>query len=185
MPTDAHTVSEAPPRQVRRRRAVFIMFRSLFVATVVVFAYFVLPLDKPLSMDSGVEFVIGLTVISALMTWEVRGILRSPFPAIQAMATVVVTVPMFFVLFATTYYLMENAEPKSFSEPLTRLDSLYFTVTTFATVGFGDITAVSQAARVVTTIQMVLGLVLVGLIARVIFGAVQVARSRRGLGPPT
>ena len=65
---------------------------------------------------------------------------------------------------------------------MTRLDSMYFTVTVFATVGFGDITAVSQGARAVTTVQMMGGLVLVGLIARVIVGAVQVGRSRRDDG---
>ena len=38
----------------------------------------------------------------------------------------------------------------TFTEPLTRTDAQYFTVTIFATVGFGDITAVTQTARVVT-----------------------------------
>ena len=35
------------------------------------------------------------------------------------------------------------------------MDSLYFSVTVFATVGFGDISAVSDAARVVVTIRMI------------------------------
>jgi hypothetical protein len=91
---------------------------------------------------------------------------------------------VFLVLFAATYFLMGDADESNFSEPLTRMDSLYFTVTVFATVGFGDITAVTQPARVVTTLQMVTGLVLVGLIARVILAAVQEGRSRKGSGHP-
>ena len=43
----------------------------------------------------------------------------------------------------------------NFSQPLTRIDSVYFTVTTFATVGFGDITATTEAARLVVTGQMI------------------------------
>jgi hypothetical protein len=34
---------------------------------------------------------------------------------------------------------MERASAASFTEPLTRTDALYFSVTVFSTVGFGDI----------------------------------------------
>ena len=39
-------------------------------------------------------------------------------------------------------------------QPLTRADALYFAVTVFSTVGFGDITPESEAARVVLIVQM-------------------------------
>ena len=105
-------------------------------------------------------------MLAVLLAWQVREILRSPYPAAQAVSALVVSVPLFLTLFAMTYYLMGQAEPSTFSEPMTRLDAMYFTVTVFATVGFGDITAVSQGARAVTIVQMMAGLVLVGLIAR-------------------
>ena len=57
--------------------------------------------------------------------------------------------------------------------PLTRTDSLYFTVTVFATVGFGDITATSQTGRLLVTAQMILDLIVLGLGIRVFLGAVQ------------
>ncbi len=181
MPTATQLVSEAPPSRVRQRRAIVIIVRSLLVSAAVVLSYFVLPLTS-LAVDTGVELVAGLLVMTGLLTWQIRGILHSPLPAVKAVATLVITVPMFLVLFAATYYLMGYADPSRFSEPLTRLDALYFTVTTFATVGFGDITAASEGARAVVLTQMLLGLVLVGLIARVIVGAVQVARSRQHIG---
>jgi hypothetical protein len=74
---------------------------------------------------------------------------------------------------------MDTAAPQSFSEPLGRLDSLYFTVTVFATVGFGDIVPVTSPARAITTVQMVGDLVLVGLVAQVIVGAVRRGMQRR------
>ena len=49
---------------------------------------------------------------------------------------------------------MERASAASFTQPLTRTDALYFTVTVFSTVGFGDITAKSEAARIVLIVQM-------------------------------
>jgi ion channel len=61
-------------------------------------------------------------------------------------------------------------------DSLTRTDSLYFTVTVFATVGFGDITATSQVARVVVTTQMILDLLVVGLVVKVFLGAVETGR---------
>ena len=52
-------------------------------------------------------------------------------------------------------------------------DSLYFTVTVFATVGFGDITATSQTGRLIVTAQMILDLIVLGLGIGVFLGAVQ------------
>ncbi len=56
------------------------------------------------------------------------------------------SVPLFILLFATTYYLMDHANTATFEQPLTRIDSMYFSATVFTTVGFGDITAKSQGA---------------------------------------
>jgi voltage-gated potassium channel len=56
-------------------------------------------------------------------------------------------------------------------------------VTVFATVGFGDIAPVSELARVLVTIQMLVGLLAVGVIAKFVLGAVQVAVARRAEVP--
>ena len=45
------------------------------------------------------------------------------------------------------------------THPLTHTDVLYFTVTVFTTVGFGDITGTSQSARLAVTAQLLLDLV--------------------------
>jgi hypothetical protein len=59
---------------------------------------------------------------------------------------------------------------------LTRFDAVYFTVTVLATVGFGDIAAVTQTARILVTIQMLADLVLIGFVAKVLLGAAQQRR---------
>jgi voltage-gated potassium channel len=54
---------------------------------------------------------------------------------------------------------------------LTRSSALYFTVTVFSTVGFGDITAKTDVARLVVTVQMLADLAVVAVVIRLILGA--------------
>ena len=101
------------------------------------------------------------------------------------MEAVATTLPLFLLVFAAAHYLLELNQPGSYSEPLTRTDALYFVITIFATVGFGDITPVTETARIVTTVQMLGDLIMVGIIARVLLGAVQVGlRRKRSSEPP-
>ncbi|HEX2300451.1 MAG TPA: potassium channel family protein [Pseudonocardiaceae bacterium] len=78
-----------------------------------------------------------------------------------------------------TYVVLAGNQPGSFTEPLSRTDSLYFSVTVFSTVGFGDIAARSAPARVIVMTQMLVDLVVVGVIAKLIFGAVRISVQRR------
>jgi hypothetical protein len=157
----------------RRRFAVVALLRAFLVASVLICAYFVMPMTTALALGGLLTLTGGLVVVIAVLVWHVRLILDAPYPAARAVSALVVTVSLFLVVFATVYYLMGLEDAHQWSEPLTRLDALYFTATVFSTVGFGDITAVSQTARAVTTIQMMVGLTLVGVVARVVVGAVQ------------
>jgi len=112
------------------------------------------------------------------MVWHVRAIAGSGHPGLRAAEALGMILPFFLVLFASTYFLMERASAASFTQPLTRTDALYFTVTVFSTVGFGDITAKSEAARVVLIVQMLADLVLLGAGIKVLLGAVQRGRQQ-------
>ncbi len=52
-------------------------------------------------------------------------------------------------------------------------------MTVFATVGLGDIAPRTDLARIVTTTQMLVGLTALGVIAKILLGAVEVAVQRR------
>jgi len=69
--------------------------------------------------------------------------------------------------------------PASFGEHLTHTDGLYFTITVAATVGFGDITAKTETARLVVTGQMIADLIYLGVAIKVIAGAVRLGRADR------
>jgi len=166
------------PARTRRRLAVTSLLRSLLVSGVIVAGYFLLPMSR-LDRSLTVALGGGLAVVTLVLVWQIREITRSPYPRVRAIGALTTSVPLFLAVFATTYYLMGLARPENFSEPLTRLDSAYFTVTIFATVGFGDVVAVSPAARAVAIVQMLGDLVIVGLVARTFLDAVQHSLSRR------
>jgi voltage-gated potassium channel len=161
-----------------RRHTVAIVVRTLAVLVLLLVAYYQAPLDRPLTLTTGLLFTAVLVLLAVALVVQVRGILGSATPLLRAIRTLVIGLPMLLVVFAATYVTIAGQQSGAFSEPLNRTDGLYFTVTTFATVGYGDITPVTQLARIAVTVQMVVGLVVVGLIAKVVLGAVQVARER-------
>ena len=165
-------------RAKRRRLIAVALLRSLATAVVLVALYYLLPLDRLTSVPLGVLLAIGLVILLAVASWQVRTIISARHPTVRAIGALATTVPLFLLLFAAAYYLMAKTSPASFSDPLTRTDALYFTVTIFSTVGFGDITAVSQSARLMVTTQMILDLLILGLGIRVFIGAVERGRQR-------
>ena len=166
------------PAAERWRLLTWTVLRTSFYASLLVAAFYLLPLDLSGS-DSVTVLTAGLLIVAGFVAWEVRSILRADYPLLQAIAALILTVPLFLLLFSSVYYLMEHAAPQDFTEHMTRTDALYFTVTTFATVGFGDITARSQGARLVVTVQMLADLLVIGFGIKVLFGAAKMGRRRR------
>ena len=138
---------QALPAAKRRRLIFWAVLRSVLAAVVLVVLYYVLPLDRRWDADTAIRLLIGIVVFAGVMVSEVRAIAGSRYPGLRAAEALGLILPLFLVLFASTYFVMERASAASFTEPLTRTDALYFTVTVFSTVGFGDITAKSEAAR--------------------------------------
>jgi len=151
------------------------------VASIVVVTalYYLLPFDRSASGVAVTLLVAGLVVFVGLVAFQVRAIIASPFPGLRAIEALATSVPLFLVLFASSYFVMARLSPGSFSAPLTRTDALYFTVTVFSTVGFGDITAKTETARLVVTGQMIADLVILGLAIKAIVSAVRRGRQRR------
>ena len=75
---------------------------------------------------------------SSLVVFQVRWIITSRFPGLRGVQALATSIPLFLLLFASTYVVMATISASNFSEPLTHTDALYFTVTVFSTVGFGD-----------------------------------------------
>ena len=75
-------------------------------------------------------------------------------------------------------------DPATFTQVVDKVAGVYFSVTVLATVGFGDISAVSDLARIMVTVQMIIDLVLIGVTVKLL-GTVarRAVEARLALGP--
>jgi hypothetical protein len=171
-------VQELPAAE-RRRRISLGLLRAAAVTALLVAVYYLAPLSRLSDVPLAASLVVGLLALTAVASWQLKAVVRARHPGIRAIQALATTAPLFLLLFATSYFLMAQADSDSFSaHPLSRTDTLYFTVTVFATVGFGDISPASQGARLLVTVQMILDLLVLGLGIRVFLGAVQRGRER-------
>jgi hypothetical protein len=169
---------EVLTRKQRRQLVIASALRTVGTAGVLVALYYMVPFDHDVSPAMVAGVVLGGAVLAVVIALQVRTVARSSNPGIRAVEALAFTLPVFVLLFATTYVVMADTTPSTFTEPLSRTDALYFTVTTLATVGYGDIAPESQGARLVVTAQIILDLLLVGLVLHLFTEAVKRARQR-------
>ena len=167
------------PRGTRRRLLLGSALRLAVTAIVLFAAYFLLPFTRLRDIPSLATFGIGMLVLALAIAVQIRATLRAAHPGLRATQALTTSILLFMVLFATTHFLLDAFATGSYTQSMTRLDALYFVTTTLATVGYGDIAPVSELARTLTMVQMVCGLVLLGIVAKVLLGAAQVALNRR------
>jgi len=103
-----------------------------------------------------------------LIGLQIRTIVRAEHPVLRAFEVVAFAVPLLVAVFAFTYLSLSRQEAMSFTEHLDRVGALYYTVSTLSTVGFGDIAAKSDAARILVTVQMLFDLALIGVLVRLL-----------------
>jgi hypothetical protein len=170
------------PAATRRRRRLRAFLRPALTTTGLLLLYFLMPLGDRNKGPTALTLIVALIIFGSLLAWQVRQIAAAEHPRLRAIEALSFSIPLFILVFAALYFMTARGTPASFSEALSRTDALYFTVTVFASVGFGDITAVTQGARVMVMIQMIGDLILVGFVAHAILGAVQVGLRRRQPG---
>ena len=188
--TDSTGSGPGIPGEVRApvRAMVSTGLRALGTTAALVAIYYLLPLDHTSTWVAATILVIGLVAFIAMVIFQVRWIIRSRFPVLRAVEALATSLPLFLLLFSGTYVVMAAVSATNFGEKLSHTDALYFTVTVFTTVGFGDITAKSEGARLLVTGQMVADLIILGIVAKIILGAVTRGRQRQpqnaGAGQP-
>ena len=158
-------------RRARRRLFMRALVRIMGVTVLLVVVYAVFPVD--LHADGTTWLVLGGGIAAFLvaLTYQVRRIVASPMPQLRAAETLATVVPLFIIVFSLVYVGLSQNDPASFSEPITKVGGIYFTVTILSTVGFGDITATNDTTRLVVTLQMLIDLLIIGVLVKVIMGA--------------
>jgi Ion channel len=155
-----------------RRRAVARSATRMAVGVLALLGlYAVAPVDGLNRVTEGVWLVLGLLAVAAVFAWQIRAIVKADYPGLLAVESTVLTVTLFLVVFSLIYLSLSKSNTANFSESLDRVSAFYFAVTLLATVGFGDISARTDGARIFVTLQMLLDLTLIVVVVKAIFGS--------------
>ena len=184
-----------PMIQISRGQAwrigLLVALRTTASVTALVAAYFLIPTR---SADDGADLpwlLLELCVFAVIVGIQVPAIVKAKYPVLRAVETMAVLVPLYLLLFARIYLTNSLNDQSAFTEPLNLVTALYFTVTVFASVGFGDIYPETDSMRMLVTAQMLLNLIVFGVVIRLLASAARRGVARRGgqtavadLGPP-
>jgi voltage-gated potassium channel len=166
-------------RAQRRRLALRSAARMLTSTFVLLVIYAFIPVAAGFHGSALIELIIGLAFFAGILAWQLRSILDAEHPELRAAEALAAALPALIMVFAFTYLSLDHANHSSFTQPLNRVGAFYFTVTVLSTVGFGDISAKSDPARILVTIQILLDLVFLVAIARTIVFAARVGVRRQ------
>jgi hypothetical protein len=170
-------LADLDPRQ--RRRVLVRSSLSVTAAWVVIIGvYYALPVGNGLGLGTSLRLTAGLTFFAVAVAWQAKRIVGSDLPEVRAVQALAVIVPLFLVIFAVIYLSIAHSSTSSFSESLDHTRALYFTVTVFSTVGFGDITPKTDFARIIVSVQMLLDLVIIGAVVRLLINAAKAGLAR-------
>jgi hypothetical protein len=164
--------------EFERSQLVRSAFRALLSATTLLAIYYFAPIPKRAHTGVALHVASGLALFTAVLAFEVRQITNSKSPMLRATVAMATLIPLFLVTFAWLYLVIAETDLSAFGMHLSRSSSLYFTITVFSTVGFGDITPKTDVTRLVVSTQMLADLVVIAVVARLILGAASRARER-------
>ena len=168
-------------RRAVRRALIAGTIRAVVTVAIILAAYYLLPVGDGYGADSIVRMAIGAIAVIVVATWEVSAVAKSPKPEIRAIDAIAVSAATMTVAFAVLYLNLSARDPDAFTEHLGRTAALYFTMTTLTTVGYGDITARTDAARVAVMTQFLFNVAVIGTTARLIVGTVRRSAERRSM----
>ena len=172
--------SLSPSMPTSRRQAwklvAFLLLRMALSLTALTMAYFLIPTRNPGRSADWPWLTLQLCVFGVIVGVQVPAIVKAKYPVLRAVESLAILVPLYLLIFARVYLSNSLDNPAAFNQPLDKTTALYFTVTVFATVGFGDIVAQVNSMRLLVTLQMLLNLVLLGLVIRLL-----TASARRGI----
>lgn len=123
--------------------------------------------------------IVGTVLYILFSRRQLRRITHSRFPNLMAAEALVLLAALFLAVFSMIYVTISVFDERAFTEPLDAFTSYYFSLTVLATVGFGDITPITTAARSVTMVQMAMDLVFVALLIRLVTTAARRGMSNR------
>jgi voltage-gated potassium channel len=174
--TPATAVRLAELETSHRRRALLKTGATIVLSWVlIVGAFYLLPIGHESGLRAILRLGADIALVGVVFAWQIRRINVAELPELRAIEALGIVVAVFLVAFSAIYLAMSHQSASTFTQPLDHTRALYFTVTIFSTVGFGDITPRTDTSRLVVAAQMLLDLVIIGAVVRLLFNA---AKSR-------
>lgn len=147
----------------------------LAVVAVAVTAFAVLPMEGDRAWLGALGAIAAQALLVPFTVRRARHLVTSPQPFADAAVAVTTIVTVLIFGFAGVFKVIADT-PGQVAGLETKIDAVYFTVSSVATVGTGDIHAEGQLARVVATIQILVNLMVLGISVRLL---TTVAQKRR------
>jgi hypothetical protein len=147
-------------------------------------AYFVVPVSGQVDQSAAVRLLFGgvtLCALTAVILWQLARQRDDPEARVDGLVLALVVA---ILAFALGFYRMATVDPSEIVGLRTRVDALYFTMSTLLTIGYGDVHAAGQAARGVVLVQMVFNAVVLATAATALSSRIRaraVARTGRRL----
>jgi hypothetical protein len=159
---------------------VVLLWHTTVVLVLLTVGYYLLPLR---SFQANPE--TGGRLVGSLLAWGLllvflrlasrRSHERQPQEYVR-IQRLLVALYLLVLGFALLYAITGTADPAQFAGMANRTDALYFSVTTTATVGFGDIHASETFARLLVTVQMLVNLIYIGTALRILSSGISFQR---------
>jgi hypothetical protein len=180
----AQRLSDLDPRQ-RRKAVLGAILRIAATWVLLVATYYTLPEGKFAGWAAIVRLAVGILLVFGVFAWQTHRILHAELPGLRAAVSLAVLIPLFLLVFSGLYLSLSKTSRGTFSETLDHSSALYFTITVFSTVGFGDIVPTTDTARIIVSVQMLLDLLIIGVVVRVLINAVKSGLQRAQQDSPS
>jgi voltage-gated potassium channel Kch len=136
--------------------------RAAAACALLLLAYFLVPVERDpnglrLALRSAGTLLL-VVIVALLVTGQVRRQLRAAPPTgdteVRQLIRLAVLLLAGVLVFALADFVVADSRPGQFANLNTRIDALYFALATLTTIGYGDVHAQGQIARLVVCAQM-------------------------------
>lgn len=159
-----------------RRRA-----RLLALVTAMLGLYFLVPVERGQDRATLLRLAGSAVVVAVLVGGAVVQYRRAASRDHQQVDALVGAIVGVLTTFALAFHVLEVHRPGELDGLATRVDALYFSASTMLTIGYGDVHAVGQTARVVVLVQMALDVVVVATAAGILSSRMRRAAELRAV----
>jgi len=173
---DDAALAAAEARRIGRKQLTIVILQMsgrLVLGTIVIFGMLLLVPEQPeASLAVPIVIAVGSTALYVFFfVRQIKGVYKAKYPMLRAGEALILVAAMFLAIFAMIYVMLSATNPDAFTEQLDPFNAYYFALTVLATVGFGDITPATTAARSVAMVQMAVDIAFIAVLIRIMGGA--------------